>query len=133
MQDGSISPGGGGPPADTHDGHTHSCHGHRPHPHHDEEEAEAQRQERQHLQEVVLSFLEYDKYAGQEVERRWQHLCQLPPALAATLPPDSLAPNLHLQRAAVCANQAFLECVVQGVEDVGPGDDSLLDAAAACT
>ena len=133
------------PPHPVHSHNGHSCHGHghshgydhghgHQHPHfNDEEEAEAQRRERQHLQEVVLAFLEYDKYAGQEVERRWQHLCQLPPGLAATLPPDSLASNLHRQRAAVGANQAFLEAVVQGVEDVGPGDESLLDVSAACT
>ncbi len=73
----------------------------------EEEDAKAEKRERQHLQEVVLSFLEYGHYAGDEVERRWQHLCKLPPRLAATLPQSSLSPALRRQRAAVCANQVW--------------------------
>jgi len=78
--------------------------------------------ERQHLFEVVVAFLEYSKFAGLEIERRWLHLCRLPQKYARLLPTRSLAPSLRQHREAIQANQAFLNAVVQGVDEIAPVD-----------
>ena len=78
--------------------------------------------ERQHLFEVVVAFLEYSKFAGLEIERRWLHLCRLPQKYARLLPPQSLAPSLRQHREAIRANQVFLNAVVQGVDEIAPAD-----------
>ena len=110
-----------------------SHHHHHHHHHHARDDVHAQEQqeeERRHLMEVVLAFREYGKSMGKEVERRWQHLCKLPPSYARLLRPDSLAPVLATQRAAVLANQAFLDAVVQRAGEVAPADDVLARTSA---
>jgi len=87
-----------------------------------ETETEGMLKERQHLLEVVIAFLEYSKFAGLEIERRWLHLCRLSPKYACLLPPQSLAPSLRQHREAIQANQAFLNAVVQGVDEIAPAE-----------
>jgi len=89
---------------------------------------EEMHKEQQHLLEVVTAFLEYSKFAGMELERRWVHLGRLPEHYAKLLPPHSLAPALREHRKAIVDNQAFLNAVVRGVHEIAPAE-GILDQA----
>jgi len=74
----------------------------------------------------VKAFKEYSKYTELEIERRWRHLCQLPPHQAALLPSDSLAPKMDRLYQAVAQNQLFFDALVSYVWEIVKPQDILL-------